>query len=273
MGEGEEDYAVAFSIPVATKGVKIINRNYAQPGRSEFDYPISAKKSMPEGFIVFEDVFVPWERVFLCGEYEHAGAFAHALGLWERVGGLIAMVDNSKLLVGIAQLLAEYNGINKASHVIEKITDLIFFAEMLSMALDCAIRNYETTGDGMVYPNPLHVNVGKYYGASNYHSMIRHLHDLCGGQVITQPVEADYRNPELTFYFEKYFHTHKGVKVEDRMKLYNLLRDLTADTYGGWEFVTNVQAGGGLAAQKIVTYRGYDLQGARELAMLKAGIK
>jgi 4-hydroxybutyryl-CoA dehydratase/vinylacetyl-CoA-Delta-isomerase len=119
----------------------------------------------------------------------------------------------------------------------------------------------------------MNINVGKYYGASNYHSMVRHLHDLCGGQVITQPVEADYRNPELTPYFEKYFHTKEGVAVEDRMKLYNLLRDLTADTYGGWEFVTTLQAGGGLAAQKIVSYRGYDLEGARDLAKQRAGIK
>ena len=141
------------------------------------------------------------------------------------------------------------------------------------MALDCAIRNYETTPSGMVYPNNAHVNVGKYYGASNYHAMVRHLHDLCGGQVITQPVEADYRNPELTPYFEKYFHTKDGVKVEDRMRLFNLLRDITADTYGGWELVTTLQAGGGLAAQKIVTYRAYDLERAKQLAKDKAGIK
>ncbi|MFP6616730.1 MAG: 4-hydroxyphenylacetate 3-hydroxylase N-terminal domain-containing protein [Candidatus Hydrogenedentota bacterium] len=273
MSEGEEDYSVAFSVPVNTPGVKIINRDYAEPGRSTFDYPISGTRSMPEGFIVFDDVFVPWDRVFLCGEYQYAGTIAHALGLWERVGGLIAMVEQSRLMVGIAQLLADYNGISRASHVIDKITELIFYAEMLRMSLDASIRDFKTTESGMVYPNDMNINVGKYYGASNYHSMVRHLHDLCGGQVITQPVEADYRNPELTPYFEKYFHTKEGVAVEDRMKLYNLLRDLTADTYGGWEFVTTLQAGGGLAAQKIVSYRGYDLEGARDLAKQRAGIK
>lgn len=272
MSEKESDYAVAFSVPVNTPGIKIINRNYAEPGRSAFDYPISATHNMPEGFIVFDDVFIPNDRIFLCGEHQYTGAFAHALGLWERVGGLIAMVENARLMVGIAQLLAEYNGITRASHVIEKITELIFHAEMLDMALQCAIRNYETLPSGMVYPNPKNINVGKYYGATNFHTMVRRLHDLCGGQVITQPVEADYRNPELKPYFEKYFHTHNGVTVENRMKLYNLLRDLTADTYGGWEFVTNVQAGGGLAAQKIVTYRTYDLDRAREQAKRAAGI-
>ena len=272
MSEGEEDYSVAFSIPVNAPGIRIINRDYAQPGRSPFDYPVSARHSMPEGFIVFDDVFVPWERVFLCGEFKYAGPLAHSLGLWERVGGLIAMVEKSRLMVGMAQLLADYNGINRASHVVDKITELIFYAEMLRMSLDASIRDYKTTESGMVYPNDMAINVGKYYGASNYHGMVRHLHDLCGGQIVTQPVEADYRNPALTPYFEKYLHTKEGVSVEDRMKLYNLLRDLTADTYGGWEFVTTLQAGGGLAAQKIVTYRSYDLDGARSLAKARAGI-
>ncbi|MCH7958826.1 MAG: 4-hydroxyphenylacetate 3-hydroxylase [Candidatus Hydrogenedentes bacterium] len=272
MGEGEEDYAVAFSIPVATKGLKIINRNHAEPGRSVFDYPVSARHSMPEGFVVFDEVFVPWDRVFLCGEHRVAGTLARALGLWERVGGLIAMVDTARLFVGIAQLLAEYNGIQRASHVIDKITEIIFHAELLEMALESSIRNYKTTESGMVYPNPRGINVGKYHGATNYHGIVRHLHDLCGGQIVTQPVEADFRNPELAPYFEKYFHTHEGVTVENRMKLYNLLRDITADTYGGWAFVTNVQAGGGLAAQKIITYRTYDLDAVTQLAKDMAGI-
>lgn len=272
MGEGEEDYAVAFSVPVNTEGVKIINRNFAEPGRSEFDYPVSGKHNMPEGFVIFDNVFVPWDRVFLCGEIKYAGPLAHSLGLWERVGGLIAMVSGAHLFVGIAQLLADYNGINRASHVIEKITELIFYAELLSMTLECALRNYETTPSGMVYPNPANINVGKYHGASNYHAMVKHIHDLCGGQVITQPVEADYRNPDIAHYFEKYLHTKEGVKVEDRMRLFNLIRDLTADTYGGWELVTTLQAGGGLAAQKIVTYRSYNLDKARDLAKAKAGI-
>lgn len=272
MGPGEEDYSVAFALPVATEGIRIINRAYAEPGLSTFDYPASGRHNMPEGFVIFDDVFVPWDRVFLCGEYKYAAAFAHALGLWERVGGLIGMTDRSRLLVGAAQLLAEYNGIDKASHVVDKITELIFYAETLAMSLDHAIRNYQTTPSGMHYPNPLSVNVGKYHGAANYHQMIRHVHDLCGGLVLTLPVEADYRNPDLTKYFEKYLHTKKGVKVEDRMRIYNLIRDITADSYGGWEFVTTLQAGGGLTAQKIVTYRTYDLEGAKEIAKKAAGI-
>lgn len=272
MSPGEEEYSVAFSIPVATPGVKIINRGYGHAGMSTFDYPVSGRHNVPEGFVIFDDVFVPWDRVFLCGETEYAASFAHALGLWERVGGLIAMVDRSKLFVGMAQLLAEYHGISKASHIVDKICELIFYAELLRMSLETAIQNYESTPSGMLYPNPLNVNVGKYYGAANYHSIVRHIHDMCGGIVITQPLESDLRNPETRPYIEKYMHTKAGVDIEDRMRLINLIRDITADSYGGWEFVTMIQAGGGLMAQKIVTYRSYDLEGAKDMAKAAAGI-
>jgi 4-hydroxybutyryl-CoA dehydratase/vinylacetyl-CoA-Delta-isomerase len=140
------------------------------------------------------------------------------------------------------------------------------------MSLEHSLTNYETTPSGMVYPNPLSVNVGKYFGAANYHGMCKHIHDLSGGLVLTQPVEKDYRNPETKKYLDKYLHTKEGVEVEDRMRLYNLIRDITADSYGGWEFVTMLQAGGGLTAQKIVTYRSYDLEGAKRIAKKCAGI-
>lgn len=273
VSEEEADYAVAFSTPVNAKGIKIINRLSARPGLSAFDYPVSARRNMPEGFVIFDDVFVPWDRVFVCGEFKEAGALTSSLGLWERVGGLMAMAGRARLLVGAAQLLAEYNGLQRASHVIDKITEIIFYAELLRICLESSLREYETTPSGMVYPNGLHINVGKYYGASNYHAIVKNIHDLCGALVLTLPVEADYRNPELTGYFEKYLQTKKGVKVEDRMRLYNLLRDLTADTHGAAALVTTLQSGGGLAAQKIMTYRTYDLDGAKQMAKDMAGIE
>ena len=79
-------------------------------------------------------------------------------------------------------------------------------------------------------------------------------------------------NPELRPYLEKYLHTRPGVSVEDRMRLYSLVRDSTADAYGGWELVTTVQAGGGLAAQRIVVQRSYDMEAAKHYAKVEAGI-
>ena len=113
MQKGEEDYALAFSIPVNAPGIRIINKMIDPPNDSTFDYPISNRYRMPEGFVVFDDVFIPWERVLLCGEIQGAGKLAGSLGLWERVQGLADMVERARTLVGMAQLLADYNGTSR----------------------------------------------------------------------------------------------------------------------------------------------------------------
>lgn len=272
MKDGEEDYAVAFSTPVNAPGIRIINKMIQPPSDSTFDYPVSNRRRMPEGFVIFDDVFVPWDRVLLCGEVQAAGKLAGSLGLWERVQGLADMVERAKTLVGMAQLLAEYNGIGKASHVVDKLTELIFYAETLDIFLQSALREYKTTPSGMVYPNGKIINVAKYYGATNYHLMLRHIHDLCGGIVLTLPTEADYRGEDTGPDIEKYLRTTDAAPVEDRMRLLNLVRDITADAQGGWDQVTMVQAGGGLAAQKIITYRSFDMASAVSKVKDLAGI-
>lgn len=272
MKEIEADYAVSFSIPVNTPGVKIINRSFAPAELNSFDYPASAHHSCPEGFVVFDDVFVPWDRVFLAGEMQLAGALARSLGLWERTGGVVESVRMSELFVGLAQLVTEMQGKDHDPVAQNSIAELITYAEMLRMSLDYACRHFEKTASGMVYPNTLAINAAKYYYAANYHQTVRYLHDLGGGLTMTLPVEADLRNPESGKYIRKYLHTKPGVDVEARMRVYNMIRDLTADAYGGWQFVVALQAGGGLPAQRTMMNRTYNLAQAKARAMAAAGI-
>jgi 4-hydroxybutyryl-CoA dehydratase/vinylacetyl-CoA-Delta-isomerase len=271
MRQDEKDYAVSFSIPVNAKGVKIINRSFAPAELNPFDYPASAHHSMPEGFVVFDDVFVPWDRVFLAGEVQLASRLAQSLGLWERTGGVVEAVRMSELFVGLAQLVTEHQGKEKDPTALNSISELITYAEMLRMSLDYACRHFETTPSGMVYPNTLAINAAKYYYAANYHQTVRYLHDLSGGLVLTLPLEADLRNQDSGRYIRKYLHTKPDVDIETRMRVYNLIRDLTADAYGGWQFVVALQAGGGLAAQRIMMNRTYNLAQAKERALRAAG--
>lgn len=273
MRQDEADYAVSFSIPVNAPGVKIINRSFAPPGElNPFDYPASAHHNCPEGFVIFDDVFVPWERVFLAGESRLASRLAQSLGLWERTGGVIEAVRQSKLFVGLAQLVSEMQGKDDDPVVQSTIAELIAYAEMLRMSLDFACRNFETTPSGMVHPNILAINTAKYYYASKFHEMVRNLHDLGGGLILTLPSEADYRHPEAGPYMRKYLSTKPSVKVEDRMRVYNLIRDMTADAFGGWNLVVALQAGGGLTAQRAMMNRTYDMGSAKALAQAMAGI-
>ncbi len=273
MRQDETDYAVSFSIPVNSKGVSIINRNFAPAELNAFDYPASSHHSMPEGFVVFDDVFVPWDRVFLAGEVQLASALARSLGLWERTGGVIGAVDSAELFVGLGQLVTEMQGKENDAVARSSIAELITYAQMLKMSLDYACRHYEKTETGMVYPNTLAINAAKYYYAANYHQTVKYLHDLSGGLVLTLPSEADLRNPASGKYIRKYLHTKPNVDVEQRMRVYNLIRDLTADAYGGWHFVVALQAGGGLPAQRHMMNMTYDLKAAKAKALAAAGVK
>jgi 4-hydroxybutyryl-CoA dehydratase/vinylacetyl-CoA-Delta-isomerase len=273
MRNGEEDYAVAFSIPTGAPGLKIINRSFAPPELNPFDYPASAHHSIPEGMVIFDDVFVPWDRVFLAGETPLSGVFARSLGLWERTLGLLEAAERAELMVGLAQLVVEHQGKERKPEAMNAISELICYAHIIRTHLEASCRRYESTPSGMVHPNILDVNVGKYYFAANYHTAVRHLQDIAGGLVLTLPKEADLRNPESGAYIRKYLHAKQGTDVEDRMRILNLIRDLTADAFGGWHLVTSLQAGGGLIAQRIMMNRTYDIRAAARKAMAAAGVR
>ena len=120
---------------------------------------------------------------------------------------------------------------------------------------------------GAAFPNELYTNAGKYTGAAAYNLMVRHLHDIAGGAVVTAPSISDLENAEVGHLARKYMSTMNGVDGEYRTRLFHAIRDLTADSYGGWSQVTNIQAGGGLYAQRIVTRKHYDLDGAKHAAL------
>lgn len=272
MKVGEEDYAIAAIIPVNAPGVKIVDTTYAPRHADTRDFPVSSKNHYPEGFVMFDDVFVPNERIFLNGEVSQASVFAHSLGLWERLGGLSGMADGADLLVGLAQLVAEANGLGGESHIKEKISEMIIHATVVRACLEAALSHSKAGEFGAMFPDELYTNAGKYTGAATYNLMVRHLHDIAGAAVVTAPSIADLENPETGTLLRKYMSTGHNVDGEYRTRLFHAIRDLTADAYGGWKMVTNIQAGGGLYAQRIVTRKHYDLDRARQLALEAAGL-
>jgi 4-hydroxybutyryl-CoA dehydratase/vinylacetyl-CoA-Delta-isomerase len=272
MKPGEEDYAITCAVPVNTPGVRIINTTFHPRTDDVRHFPVSSQRSMPDGFVVFDDVFVPEERVFLDGETANATVFAHALGLWERLGGVTAMVTQADQLVGLAQLIAEANGLARVPHVRDKIDEMLIHATLVRAGLEAALANAHCTPEGYFYPDELYTNVAKYQGAAQFHLMVRHLHDIAGGAVLTSPTFGDLENPETGKYVEKYMRTSADGTAEDRMRLFHAIRDLTADALGGWHLVTNLQSGGGLFAQRIVARKHYDMERAKDLGRAAAGL-
>lgn len=273
MKDGEEQYAIACAVPVASHGVHIVNTTYAPRVEDDRHFPFTRRESMPDGFVVFDDVFVPMERVFLKGDTRYSATFAHSLGLWERLGGTAAMAEDADLLVGLAYLIADANGLNRVDHIREKISELIIHATLIRAGLEAALFHAHQTSDGYFYPDELYTNAAKYHGAANYNLMVRHLHDIAGGAVLTAPTIGDLENDVTGPFVEKYMSTRPDIKAEYRMRLFHAIRDITADAFGGWNFVTNVQSGGGLWAQRIVTRKHYDMDRAVGLAKAAAGIR
>jgi len=270
MKAGEEDYSIACMVPVNSPGVKIVNTTYAPRHEDVRDFPISGQHHTPEGFVIFDDVFVPNERVFLDGSPELAGLFAHSLGLWERLGGLSGMVSSYDRLVGFAQLISEANGLERVPHIKQKISEMMINATLIRSSLESAIENATITSDGAALPDELYTNVGKYHGAANWSVMVKHLHDIAGGSILTAPSISDLENEDTGHLVRKYMSTMQSVDGTYRTRLFHAIRDMTADSLGGWSAVTNIQAGGGLYAQLIVSRAQYDLDRAKRMALESA---
>lgn len=272
MKPGEEDWAVACAVPVGAPGVRIVNTNYA-PRFNESDFPTSSRFNTPEGFVIFDDVFVPNERVFLAGQSEFSATFAHALGLWERLGGTAHLAEFGDTLVGLAQLVAEANGTQSIVHIKEKIAEMVIYSTLVRAGLEAAIANAEPSPEGWYFPSELYTNAAKHYGAAEYSMMVRHLHDIGGGSIITAPSTLDLASPDVGDDVRKYMRTMEGVDGEYRTRLFHAIRDISADAYGGWQLVTMLQSGGGLYAQRMVARKHYDMARAKELALAAAGLQ
>jgi 4-hydroxybutyryl-CoA dehydratase / vinylacetyl-CoA-Delta-isomerase len=272
MKAGEEDYAVCCAVPANARGVIQIAASHHPRSDDTRSHPISARTAHPDAMVIFDDVHVPWDRVFLDGAVEQSAAVAHALGLWERLSGCAHLAEVGDLLAGLAQLIAEANGTDRIAHVRDKITDITLYATMVRACFEAALANAVLRPDGMLVPDELYTNAGKYAAANDYAVMVRHLHDIAGGTVVTAPTMADYDNTDLRPFIDKYLVGRSGVSGEYRMRLFHAIRDLTADSWGGREAVSWLQSGGGLYAQRSVLRGHYDIDRAKRLALDVAGL-
>ena len=271
MGEGEEDWAVAFAVPVATPGVKLFCSDYMHGTDDEWTHPISSKHKMIETLTVFDDVFVPWERVFLAGDTKRAGQLALTFVEFHRFTAVSYKLPLLDTLVGLALALAEANGIARASHVRDKLTWLIGYAETVrGLTHMAAERAHVDEATGIAYPDPLTTNIAKWTFARDYQEAVKHVIDIAGGLLVTGPGGADWESPAVRPYLEKYFAG--AVPAGERLALLNLASDLLARNYAGYQSVLAVHAEGSLEAEKLMIWRSYDAAPARALARRIAGL-
>lgn len=272
MRPGEEAYAVACAVPTNAEGLTILNTTNAPRDPDHRNYPVSSRRNMPDGFLVFDHVFVPNERVFLDGETSHAAVLAHALGVWERSAGVAGAANAADMLAGQAALLAEMTGQAGDPEIQQKLAQIAIYATMCRAGWEAAMATAETTEDGAAVPNTRYVSATKHYTMDLHSHMVDMVQDIAGRLVVSCPGFADLDNPEIREQLADAFSVEGDYTPEQVLRVFHYLRDTTADLFGGWLSVTEHLAGAGAYAQRLVTLRNYDLEKAKEAAKRSLGI-
>jgi 4-hydroxybutyryl-CoA dehydratase/vinylacetyl-CoA-Delta-isomerase len=272
MGAGDADWAVSFAVPVATPGLVLVASPYGSHTGTEFEAPISSQRLMMETTTIFDDVFVPNERVFLCKETHVAGPLALTFVDYHRFTAIAYKLPLVDALVGAGALMADLNGIGRANHVREKLTWLIAYAETLRALVQSAALRGTPDDAGVYVPDPLVVNIAKSHFAHGYHTALQHVQDLSGGLLVTGPGGADFANPETGDLLRHYLGGRDGVDGEERMRAMAMVADLTTGEFGGYHAVLAIHAEGSLEAEKMLIQRAYDPTRVVEYARRLAGI-
>lgn len=265
MAESDADYAVSFAIPLATPGLKLIAGISSRPVENRFDHPVTSDLKMVDTVTIFDDVFVPWERVFLCGEWRYAGALANTFVEFHRFTAASYKLPMCELFIGAARLIAEYNGVSNVTHVRDKITELIAWTETTRGLLIAASIEHKTVPPGIAVPNVILTNIAKHHFARNYHMMVQNLQDIAGGLLVTAPHREDWENEETRGYLDHYLGGVEGVSGTRRARAMKLIRDIAASGFGGYQEILSIHAEGSLAAQRITIFRDYDVNRCVEI--------
>ncbi|RMG87682.1 MAG: aromatic ring hydroxylase [Candidatus Dadabacteria bacterium] len=273
---GEEDYALSFAIPNGEKGVTYV---------CQFT-PYSAERLVAEkpeelgnprfgqretSMIVFEDVFVPWERVFLAGETKYAGRIVTRFAQMHRmVCGGSCKVGFGKILIGAARLIQEFKGLEKVPHINDQLTEMITLLETVrACSKAAAIEGKEQVpGSGVYFPDDLLGNVSKLNICNAFWRMMALAGDIGGGLLVTMPSLKELENPETRKYMEKYYGFGADIPAEKILRVTKLLQNWTAGLHG----VGTWHGAGPVQAQKIMVQRLADFQEMKRLALQMAGI-
>lgn len=223
MTEGDADYAVSFAIPNGTEGVTQIFE--APAGNFRWLNGSGADLGNPKygihgaSLVVFNDVFVPWERVFMCGEYEFSGSLVLRFADMHRFTFAACKTGHCDTCAGCASLLAEQLGTEKISHIKTKISDMVERAETAyGCVLASAAKCFQTPA-GSYVPNSLYVNLAKIQGIDAVFKAAEYLAEIAGGLVCTHPSQADFDNPETGELLDKYLTAKEGITAKERVKL------------------------------------------------------
>jgi aromatic ring hydroxylase len=277
----DKDYAVAFAVPGDYEGVTQVVTIHNIRKREYF--PRGMQPGATDSYLIFDDVFVPWERVFLCGEYQHGGTLALLFGLFHRHSYSGCKPAIGDITIGTAALAAEYNNIHRATHVRHKLAELILITE-LGYAAGYAASELGSTkvfmpgvgvipyGPGSYIPDSIYCNVGRHISGENVFHEAEIITDICGGIPATFPHERDFINPKYKDKLYKYITRNPNIAPENAAQLWRFVGDILVSSTTGVGLIGGYHGGGSPVMEEIAITSQYDIETRKEMVKKIAGI-
>jgi 4-hydroxybutyryl-CoA dehydratase/vinylacetyl-CoA-Delta-isomerase len=270
MSKDDKDYALAFAIPADTKGLIHV------VGRSSLDMReldgcdignVYYSKYCPT--LIFDDVFVPWERVFMCGETEFASDMVVKFSSLHRQSHGGCKSGKIDCMIGCALTLMDYNGTTKVGHLKQKVIDMIHRAETLYGC--CLASSYEGTKQpsGTYFIDTVLANASKLHEGKEMAEATRLMIDAAGGFVADLPSDRDFSNPEIGDLLKKYLKAVDSVPVEKRVKMYRLAEKLALESA---DTISDIHGGGSPEAHRVTIFRETNTGDKKKAAKRLAGI-
>jgi 4-hydroxybutyryl-CoA dehydratase/vinylacetyl-CoA-Delta-isomerase len=285
MRPEDKDYAISFAVPVDEKGIfMIIGRQSCDTRKlegSKVDVGNSEFGGM-EALVVFDNVFVPNDRIFMNGETDFSGALVERFAGYHRQSYGGCKVGVGDVLIGAAALIADYNGAAKASHVKDKLIEMTHLNETLySCGIACSCEGYPTAS-GNYQIDLLLANVCKQNVTRFPYEIVRLAEDIAGGLMVTMPSERDFKSDlkvptasalSLGEWCDKYFAGVNGVPTENRMRILRFLENICLGSSAVGYRTESMHGAGSPQAQRIMIARQGDIESKKQLAKNIAGIK
>jgi 4-hydroxybutyryl-CoA dehydratase/vinylacetyl-CoA-Delta-isomerase len=275
LKEGEEDFAVAFAVPNGSPGLTYICQYNAYSAEremaedeSELGNPLFGQRETST--MVFDNVFIPWDRVFLCGETKYCGKLITRFAKTHRMNcGGACKVGFSDLIIGATLLAAEYNGVEKIPHIQDKMIEMVRLSETShACAIAAAAKGREEPkGSGVFMPDDLFGNVAKLNIAHGFWEIMKLAGDIGGGLVVTMPRLKDLDHPEVGPMLTKYFKS--AAPAGDRLKVAKFLQHWTAGLHGPGTW----HGAGAPQSQRVMVGYLTDFEAKKNMAKKIMGLK
>jgi len=274
LDAADKDYAIVGALPVDAKGITYIYGRQSCDSRSAEAGDIdagNARFSGQEAMIVLEDVFIPNEHVFMDGEVEFAADLVERFTCYHR-RSYVCKTGVGDVLIGAAATIADYNGVERASHVRDKLVEMTHLNETIYGAGIAASHQGTETSSGAYLPDEMLANVCKHHVTRLPYEIGRLAQDLAGGLMVTLPSERDLRHETIGPLIEKYLKGRSDIATEDRIRILRLVENMTLGRNAVGYLTESMHGAGSPQAQRIQIARAMQIEYKKELAKTLAGI-